>query len=232
MLTSRQSLVSAAGARVQAPPAGHAWPPRGGESPPQEWVAAPPGSRPRAAPQGAGAQGRSHLSQMLSTSFAASCSRSVRSSSRTTSSWLLLAATKRWRSHRRSLGSSAAFVAPAAHVERDFVHLALRLRDPRSWDAAAEQVLVAGQAVSLLGGTRLVPGVLGAEPARAPRGGRKVESARIRFSGSARRTGATSLLVAATAVSVATSRLFSMSCTGWPPRYHHRRSLPPLGPLH
>lgn len=43
--------------------------------------------------------------------------------------------------------------------------------------------------------------------------------------------GATSLLVAATMVPLASSRWFLMSRTGRPPRYHHCRILQPLGPL-
>lgn len=149
---------------------------------------------------------------------------------------------RRWQAHGRILGSSAAVcVAPAAHVEHDFAHLALSLKDPRSWDTAAEQVLVAGQVASLLGDTCLVPRVPGAvgwpeaeraEPAHTPRG-RAQDVARpdpvLRVG---QPHGGHQPAEAATMVSAASSGLFLMSCTGWPSRCHHCRSLQPLGPLH
>ncbi|XP_043344623.1 uncharacterized protein LOC122454307 [Cervus canadensis] len=64
-----------------------------------------------------------------------------------------------------ALDPFAVFIALAAHVkhvEVDFVHLELGLKDSRSQDTAAKQILVAGHVVILLDDINLVQEVLGA----------------------------------------------------------------------
>lgn len=64
-----------------------------------------------------------------------------------------------------ALDPLAALIALAAHIEHvevDFVHLELGLKDSRGQDAAAQQVLVAGHVVGLLDDVNLVQEVLGA----------------------------------------------------------------------
>lgn len=125
---------------------------------------AAPGPRAPAVEPPRGARGRLSPSPVLSTSGRASCGhRSGRPPARPRRPRRGCC-----RPPPRRRQSCCRSLAPAAHAEQDFGHLALSLQDPRSWDAAAEQVRVAGRGVSARERWAQAAG-----PARAPRVGGK-----------------------------------------------------------